>query len=163
MLDEYTIITESEYDSLDEGAKRAYRRVDNKITQYFRCTSGPKKGKLASDPSKCGQRKDPKRVRHGRRVAQQKGAIRVRKTMNRKKTQSSKRVSQLNRTLNNRRANNNKSKTNESFLGYLVHQHLIEKLLENDTFNEFLYESSDSAFEMMLNSTLLDEFLDNNV
>lgn len=160
-MSEYTIITESEYNLLDEGAKRAYRRVDNKITQYFRCTSGPKKGKLASDPSKCGQRKDPKRVRHGRKVAQQKGAIRVRKTMNRKKTQSSKRVAQLNRTLNTRRANNNH--TTESFINYLINQQLIEQLMGNDDFVEFLYESSDEAFEMLLNTELLDGFLNTNV
>lgn len=120
------IISEEQYQQLDEAAQRAYRRVGNSITQYYRCTSGPKKGKLASDPSKCGQRKDPQRVRHGRKVAQRKGSIRVRKTQARKRTQLSKRVTTLNATLRNR----NSKQTSESFIDHLNANRLCEQLSE---------------------------------
>jgi len=93
------IISESEYHELDEGAKRAFRRVGTTITQYYRCTSGKKKGKLSASPQSCGQRADPAKVRHGRVVARTKGAIRVRKTGVKKKTQISKRVTKLNTNL----------------------------------------------------------------
>lgn len=123
------IITAEQYDQLDEGAQRAYRRVGNNITQYYRCTSGPKKGKLASDPSKCGQRKDPKRVRHGRQVAQRKGSIRVRKTQARKRTQLSKRVTQLNTTLRKRNDGPPKN-TRESFTNFLDSNVLVEGMMK---------------------------------
>lgn len=123
------IISAEEYEQLDEGAQRAYRRVGNNITQYYRCTSGPKKGKLASDPSKCGQRKDPKRVRHGRQVAQRKGSIRVRKTQARKRTQLSKRVTQLNTTLRKRNEGPKKT-TRESFAGFLDHSMIVEGMMK---------------------------------
>lgn len=94
--------------NIEEGAERAYKRnKSNQITRYYRCTSGPKKGKLASDPSKCGTRPDPKKVRHGKRVAKQKGAVRVRKSITTKKQYLSKRISQMNRALRQRRDQNN--------------------------------------------------------
>lgn len=94
-------LDEDEYELLDEGAKKAYKRSTKGtgVTMYFRCVSGPKKGKLAKDPASCGRRPDPKKVRHGRRVAQRKGKVRARKTSIRKKTQLSKRITQLNRRL----------------------------------------------------------------
>ena len=92
-------ITNEEYESLDEGAKRAFKRSGGSLSSYFRCTTGPKAGKLASDPSKCGQRPDPKKVRHGRKVAKLKGSIRIRKTKQKKKTELSKRITRMNKQL----------------------------------------------------------------
>lgn len=98
---------------LQEGAERAYKRKTSQITRYFRCASGPKKGKLASDPNKCGIRPDPKRVRHGRKVARTKGALRVRKSLMTKKQHVSKRITQLNRNLRNHYGRG--SQTNEMY------------------------------------------------
>ncbi len=141
---EIEIINQDEYDQLDEGAQRAFRRVANNITQYYRCTSGPKKGKLASDPSKCGQRKDPAKVRHGRRVAKQKGSVRVRKTIAKKRTQVSKRVTKLNQVLKSRRAGGKRKmkKVGESFTDYLMNAFMIQES-ESNTYTtiEALVES----------------------
>lgn len=144
------IISEEEYNQLDEGAQRTYRRVGNNITQYYRCTSGPKKGKLASDPSKCGQRKDPRRVRHGRQVAQRKGSIRVRKTQARKRTQISKRVTALNNVLRQRREQKEPTQTRESFTEYMNYATLLEFMLKQPSVQQALLAESDELFEQHL-------------
>lgn len=87
-------------DNLFETAKRIFKRDGDHVTNYFRCTVGPKKGKMVSDPSKCGKRANPKRVRHGRIVAKTRGAIRVKKSMITLKTHTSKRIRELNARLN---------------------------------------------------------------
>lgn len=143
------VISEAEYLQLDEGAQRAFRRVGNNISQYYRCTSGPKKGKLASDPSKCGQRKDPAKVRHGRRVAQKKGAVRVRKTIAKKKTTISKRVSKLNQTIRNR--NTGRAPTRESFLDYIDTDVLLENVTILESQEERLINQLDSAIDLVEN------------
>ena len=127
--------------NITEAASPTYKRKGTAITRYYRCTSGPKKGKLASDPSKCGNRPDPKRVRHGRKVARTRGAIRVRKTQVSKKQQVSKRITQLNRMLRNRRTQNNRptAVTNESFLDFLNVMCPVEyPTAKCDTILEFL-------------------------
>ena len=129
------VITNDQYDALDEGAKRAFKRNGTTLSHYFRCTTGPKAGKLASDPSKCGQRPDPKKVRHGRKVAKLKGSIRVRKTQIKKKTELSKRISRLNKQLMGH--NNNNARANESFANYHGLSQLIEHTL---LIFEFVYE-----------------------
>lgn len=101
-----------------EAAAPAYKRNGSSITRYYRCTSGPKKGKLASEPAKCGMRPNPKKVRHGRKVAKQKGAIRVRKTAIAKLQQISKKITDLNRNLNNR--NSPTSNLKETFLKHIA-------------------------------------------
>lgn len=125
MQTDQLVITEQEFDALDEGAKRAFKRSGNSLSHYFRCTTGPKAGKLASDPSKCGQRPDPKKVRHGRKVAKLKGSIRVRKTQMKKRTELSKRISNMNRQLQG-----HNSAKRESFLSYHQLTRLIESVLE---------------------------------
>lgn len=118
--------------NLCEGAAPAYKRNAGSITRYFRCTTGPKKGKLAADPSSCGVRPNPKRVRHGKRVAKQKGAVRVRKTAVAKKQQISKRVTQLNQLLTQRQNNSNSNRINETvtFLEYLNISPLFDVITE---------------------------------
>lgn len=127
------IITNEQYEQLDEGAKRAFKRKGSSLSHYFRCTTGPKAGKLASDPSKCGQRPDPKKVRHGRKVAKLKGSIRVRKTQMKKKTELSKRISRLNKQLQGQ----NNTPKRESFACY----HGLAKLIEHVLLTvEFAYD-----------------------
>lgn len=86
-------------DVLDEGARRAYKRIGSQIKRVFRCTSGRKKGKLVSDPSICGKRKDPRKVRVGKRVARTKKGIRIRKSGITRKTAKSKVLRKMNARL----------------------------------------------------------------
>lgn len=63
-----------------EEARRAWKRVGKTLKRWYRCTTGRKKGRMVSDPRICAQRKDPKKVRHGRKVARKKKGIRIRKS-----------------------------------------------------------------------------------
>lgn len=74
---------------LTEGAVRQFQRQGTKIVRKYRCTTGPKAGKLVSTPAACSQRKDPKKVRQGRKnmrakkgIIQRKGRITKNKSMN---------------------------------------------------------------------------------
>jgi len=84
---------------LSEGAVRIFKRFGKEIKRRYRCTTGPKKGKPVSHPSKCATRKDPKKVRHGRKVARAKKGIRVRKTKIARRTSMSKMVTRMNARL----------------------------------------------------------------
>lgn len=84
---------------LNEGAKPTFKRDGTEIKRCYRCTSGPKKGKLVSDPKQCGARKNPKKVRNGRKVAREKKGVRIRKTGITKRTTLSKLLKRLNARL----------------------------------------------------------------
>lgn len=84
---------------LDEGAKRAYKRMGMEIVRKYRCTSGRKKGKLVSDPAQCSMRKNPKKVRQGRKSARLNKAVRVRKTQMAKRSSLSKVLRSMNKRL----------------------------------------------------------------
>ena len=84
---------------LDEAAVRQFKKQGNKIVKKFRCLSGPKAGRLVSNPSGCGMRKDPKKVRQGRKTMRQKGAIINRKGQIAKKKAVSAQVTKLNKRL----------------------------------------------------------------
>lgn len=84
---------------LSEGAVRMFKRVGKKIIRKYRCTSGPKKGKPVSDPSKCATRIDPKKSREGRKRMRRGKATRKRKSKITKRTTISKMVSRLNKSL----------------------------------------------------------------
>jgi len=85
---------------LNEAAIRQFKRVGNEIKKRYRCLSGPRQGKLVAHPSGCAGRKDPKKVRNGRKVMrskkgviQRKSAISKRKSMSRLVTKMNKRLS----------------------------------------------------------------------
>lgn len=84
---------------LNEGANPSFKRTGNEIKRCYRCTSGPKKGKLVADPKECGRRKNPKKVRNGRKVAREKKGVRLRKTSITKRTTLSKLLKRLNARL----------------------------------------------------------------
>jgi len=84
---------------LDEAAVRQFKKQGNKLVKKFRCLSGPKAGKLVSNPSGCGVRKDPKKVRNGRKVMRQKGAIINRKGQISKKRAVSTQLKRINKRL----------------------------------------------------------------
>lgn len=158
-------ITNEEYESLDEGAKRAFKRTGGSLSSYFRCTTGPKAGKLASDPSKCGQRPDPKKVRHGRKVAKLKGSIRIRKTKQKKKTELSKRITRMNKQLMGQ--NNTPKKTGtvksvknvrrESFADY----HGLTKLVEHILMTIDLVYPDTNLWETAMDEIIAGKYDDN--
>lgn len=96
---EVVYLDESGNEILDESAIRQFKRVGQKLIKKFRCTSGPKSGKLVSSPQACGQRKDPAKVRRGRKVMRTKGALIKRKTKIAKRKSKSKLVAKLNARL----------------------------------------------------------------
>ena len=67
-------------EELHEGVVRQVRRYGNKMRQQFRCQGGDKDGRLVSDRSQCGIRKNPKRVRAGQKSSRVKKGERVRKS-----------------------------------------------------------------------------------
>lgn len=94
-----TIYLDEDGNVLTEAATRAFKRVGKKVERRFRCTAGPKKGKVVSDPILCSKRKDPKRVRTGRKVARSKQGVRIRKSEISKRTSLSRMVTKMNRRL----------------------------------------------------------------
>lgn len=91
---------ECEECDLEEGvAVRQFRRSKGKLRRQFRCMSGDKAGKLVTSRDKCGIRRNPKKVRLGRRAARLNKQTRIRKTLFTKKRAESKHVQRLNKLL----------------------------------------------------------------
>lgn len=88
---------------VDEAAIRQYKRVGQAIKKRYRCMSGPKAGKLVATPGACATRKDPRRVRHGRKVMRSKKGIIKRKTRVAKRKALSKIVAKMNKRLAGKR------------------------------------------------------------
>lgn len=85
--------------SLQESFTRRFKRTGSKIKKMFRCSSGPKKGMTVSDPRKCNKRKDPRKVRSGRKTMRTKGATIHRKAKIGLRTAPSRLLRRLNRSL----------------------------------------------------------------
>ena len=94
-IKDVTVLFEST-DELFETAQRAFKRQGQSIKRYYRCRGGQKDGKLVADPKSCAQRKDPKKVRHGRIVARTKKGVRIRKSVIAKRAAVSRMVSRMN-------------------------------------------------------------------
>lgn len=86
-------------DVLEEAARRAVKRVGGEVKKKYRCTSGPKKGKIVSDPKTCVTRADPKKKRQGKKVMRQKKGIIQRKSRMTKRTAKSRLVRKINQRL----------------------------------------------------------------
>jgi hypothetical protein len=102
-LDDDSHPTEALHGYLEEAAIRQFKRFGNKVKRQYRCTSGPKKGKIVASPQACAQRKDPRKIRHGKKVARLKKGIRVRKTIISKKKSVSRMITRMNRRLSGKR------------------------------------------------------------
>lgn len=85
-------------DVLSEAAVRQWKKSGQKMVKKYRCLSGPKKNRLVTNPGDCAQRKNPAKVRHGRKV------MRTKKGVINRKSQISKRksISQILQKLNAR-------------------------------------------------------------
>jgi hypothetical protein len=54
------IVSHPDHSAITEGVSQILRRVKGKgIRQGFRCTSGPRKGRIVAKPSTCFMRRDP--------------------------------------------------------------------------------------------------------
>jgi len=93
----HNILSEDEITT--ESVKRQYKKVNGKIEKRFRCSGGPKKGKLVSKPSICFKRKDRDKVRRGRKVMRLKKKLISRKTKISKRRSISKIIARMNKRL----------------------------------------------------------------
>ena len=93
------VFVDDEGEILSEGGIRQWKREGKKLVRKYRCSSGKKKGKLVSSPGKCGERKDPVKVRTGRKVMRSKKGIIQRKSKIAKRQQISQMVTRLNARL----------------------------------------------------------------
>lgn len=84
---------------LSEAAIRQWKRSGAKMVQKYRCLSGPKKNRLVSSPGDCAVRKDPKKVRHGRKVMRAKKGTIMRKGKIAKRKSISKILTKMNARL----------------------------------------------------------------
>ena len=65
-----------DYSAIAEGVSQIFRRKKKgKPGQGFRCTSGPRKGRIVAKPSTCFQKTDPQRSAKIRKKRQQKAKI----------------------------------------------------------------------------------------
>tara|TARA_R110000851_G_scaffold147274_1_gene287128 strand:+ start:71 stop:568 length:498 start_codon:yes stop_codon:yes gene_type:complete len=100
ILDEIAELTSSdEFGIIAEAVQRQFRRYGDKFLRQYRCTTGQKSGRMVSSPEKCGIRKDPRKVRQGKKAARAKKGQRVRKTLFTKRKTQSKRLSRMNKMM----------------------------------------------------------------
>lgn len=99
MFEQVEVISEEEYNQLDEAVKRQFKRYNNKFVRKYRCYGGPKSGRIVTKPSDCGMRKDPWKVRRGKRAARMKKGQRIRKTQLAKRKAPSKRLVRMNKMM----------------------------------------------------------------
>ncbi len=100
ILDGIVELTEGdEFDKIVESVQRQFRRYGDKFLRQYRCTTGQKAGRMVTSPEKCGIRKDPRRVRMGKKSARMKKGQRIRKTLFTKRKTQSKRLSRLNKRM----------------------------------------------------------------
>ncbi len=69
------------------------------MVRKYRCLAGPKKGKLVSSPGDCSMRKDPKKVRQGRKTMRAKKGIIQRKSRVSKNKAMSKVIAKMNQRM----------------------------------------------------------------
>lgn len=89
----------AELEEIAEAVKRQFRRYGDKFLRQYRCTTGDKAGRMVTSPEKCGIRKDPRRVRIGKRASRVKKGQRIRKTLFTKRKTQSKRLSRMNKIM----------------------------------------------------------------
>lgn len=105
------VYTDEAGNILEESAVRAYRRRGKKLVPQYRCTSGPRAGMIVSKGSACGHRKDPAKVRMGRKIMRRKSTTIHRKGMITRRKPLSKRLVNINRRLSGKSLVKTSSKT----------------------------------------------------
>ena len=84
---------------LSEAAVRQWKKMGQKMVKRYRCLAGPKKGRMVKNPGDCAQRKDPAKVRRGRKIMRSKKGVIARKTKIAKRKSISKILTKLNAKL----------------------------------------------------------------
>ena len=73
---EGNILEQSDHSAIAEGVSQIFRRQKGKKpTKGFRCTSGPRKGRIVAKPSTCFMKTDPVKSAKIRKKRQQKANI----------------------------------------------------------------------------------------
>ena len=93
------IYTDVDGNILNEASIRQFKRVGQEIKKRYRCLSGPKAGKLVAEPGSCAQRKDPRKVRQGRKLMRSKKGTIKRKSALTKRKSISRLVTKMNKKL----------------------------------------------------------------
>lgn len=93
------VFVDEDNNILSEAAVRQWKRSGQKLVKKYRCLSGPKKNKLVSNPGDCAVRKDPRKVRHGKKVMRSKKRSIMRKSLISKRKSISKILQKLNARL----------------------------------------------------------------
>lgn len=88
--------------TLTETAEGAYKRYGNVIKKQYRCTSGPKTGKIVANPIDCNKPKNKKRIKAGKKAARKSKSLRIAKSKMSRKKSISKMVTKLNNKLEKR-------------------------------------------------------------
>lgn len=96
---EPVLVNEETGEIITEGFVRQLKRLGSSVKRQYRCTSGPKKGRIVADPKQCAKRKDPKRRRIGKKSARLKKASRIMKTKLSKKKSLSRKITRINKRL----------------------------------------------------------------
>ena len=104
VLNEYVCEFEEVYvnesdEVLTEAAIRQWKKSGQKMVKKYRCMAGPKKNRLVSKPGDCAMRKDPAKVRHGRKVMRSKKGVIQRKSKIAKRKSISRILAKLNARL----------------------------------------------------------------
>ena len=73
---EGNILEQADHSAITEGVSQIFRRKKGGApTKGFRCTSGPRKGRIVAKPSTCFQKTDPQRSAKIRKKRQQKARL----------------------------------------------------------------------------------------
>jgi len=84
---------------LSEASVRQFKRYGQRMVKKYRCLAGPKKGKLVAHAGDCATRKEPKKVRQGRKLMRSKKGIIARKSKISKRKSFSRLVTKVNQRL----------------------------------------------------------------
>ena len=83
-----------------EGAKLAWARVGNKIVRKYRCTDGPRQGRIVSSPAQCHKPYDLKKRVKFRQTRLAKGLrMKRRRGITMKRNPASLRLQRMNKAL----------------------------------------------------------------
>lgn len=108
------------------GAVMAWGKSGKKIIKKYRCKSGPKAGRLVSEPQQCSRRVDPEKRMKMKRLLAKMGKRMTRKAKRTKQVDPiSKQVKRKNEILNNKIAKPTPVKEGMNILGSSIHLNTV--------------------------------------
>lgn len=98
LLTELFDIQDDEKEELTESAKIAWARVGNKVVRKYRCTSGPRQGRIVTSPADCNKSFDIKRRVKLRQTKLSKGGpMKIKRARTLRRNPASLRVQRMNK------------------------------------------------------------------